>query len=673
MRHLGNYSFDAKGIAQRGAGQWLGEWRELTRIAVVAGNLNARWQYHAIFEFAAGEQIAVQIPSDWRGRPRVTALVGLLHEAQRNAPSTVEILPRARLVLEWGDRSDYAIAHYHATRVNDFDTNKLLDAARWRWVWLQHWQAARLARAAMQYAPSELEPVKTLLLIEAERGARASRVLELCEAVLARSPGDKEAHQIKGEALAWLNRPLWKKALGWLPLAIPLTAAAAGLVILGWAHWQDARRDERKREAEQRLEMVRKATAAGLEARAREGDAAAMMTLALAHERGEQGLKIDRAAAHAWRLRAAEAGDVTAMLRVGIDLSRGRDVPKDIAAAQRWLTQAAERGSGAAADTLGDLFYAGREVPQDYAASFKWYARADELAYRPARGQLAYHYEKGLGTERDLGEAFARYRVLAKEGDAWAANKVGYMLASGQGVEANETEAIRWYRQAAEKGNTAAQMNLALALRSGRGTTRDPAEAVEWLRKAATRGQLDGGVLLAEALWRGDGVTQDRPEAILRLEALAAKGSPTARTLLGKYLLASGPQQDLGRARSLFEAAAVAGSSADQAYHGLLCLEGIGGPRKSEVALAELERASEAGQPMAALFLAGARMGYGRPEAAPDLAAAQRAVKAIKGTDKNLEPYLQQLEGGGRPGRAADRRGGTNRGRGGAPAGGPAA
>lgn len=647
MRHLGNYSFDATGIASRGARQWLGEWRKLTRIAVIPRNLNAGWLYYAVFEFSGDEQLAVQIPSDWRGRPRVTALVGLLQEAQRNAPATVEILPRARLVLEWGDRSDYACAHYRATGVNNFDTNKLLDAARWRWVWLQHGQAARLARAAMQYAPSELAPIKTLLLIEAERGARATRVLALCETVLARAPGDREAQQIKGEALAWLNRPLWKKALGWLPLAIPLAVAAAGLVIFGWGHWQDARRDERKREAEQRLEMVRKATAAGLEARAREGDAAAMMMLALARERGEHGLKIDRAAAHAWRLRAAEAGDVTAMLRVGIDLSRGKDVPKDIATAQRWLTQAAERGSGSAADTLGDLFHAGREVPQDYAASFKWYARAWELAYRPARRQLAYHYEKGLGTEKDLGEAFALYRVLAGEGDGWAASRLGAMFASGQGVEIDEVEAARWYRVGAEKGDASAQMNLAMVLRNGRGVKRDVAEAMTWLAKAEAQRSPEAGALQADLLWHGEGVPQDRAEALRRLQAQMEKGSTVARTLLGKYLLVSGPQQDLARARRLFREGAEAGSSADLGYYGLLCLEGVGGPRDIGAALASLAAASQAGQPIAALFLAGARLGYGQPDAVPDLAAAREAMEKIRAHGRPFAPYFKRLDEGG--------------------------
>ena len=647
MRHLGGYSFDATGIAKTGASHWLGEWRALTRIAVVPRNLNARWRYYAVFEFTGEAEVVVQIPSDWRGRPRVTALVGLLHEAQRNAPPAVEIMPRARLVLEWGERSDFACAQYRATGVNDVDTHRLLDAARWHWVWLRHWQAARLARAATRYAPSELEPAKILLLIEAERGARARRVLALCETVLARELVDKEALQIKGEALAWLNRPLWKKALGWLPVAIPLTAAAAGLAVLGWAKWEDARRDERKQVEARRTEQERQESLVLLETWAREGNAKAMIGLAHAHARGEHGLARDPVAAYVWWLRAAEAGDVTAMLRVGLELLRGKDVPKDIAAAQRWLTQAAERGSGTAADALGDLFYAGREVPQDYAASFKWYARACELAYRPALGRLAYHYEQGLGTEKNPREAFALYRVLAGEGDGWAASRLGAIFASGQGVAIDEIEAARWYRVGAEKGDLAAQMNLAMVLRNGRGVKRDVAEAMTWLAKAEAKRSPDAGALQADLLWHGDGVPRDRAEALRRLQAQMEKGSTVARTLLGKYLLVSGPQQDLARARRLFREGAEAGSSADQGYYGLLCLEGVGGPRDVAAALAHLAAASQAGQPIAALFLAGARLGYGQPDAAPDLAAAREAIDKIRAHNPTFVPYFKRLDEGG--------------------------
>ncbi|HEY1110082.1 MAG TPA: TonB family protein [Opitutaceae bacterium] len=306
-----------------------------------------------------------------------------------------------------------------------------------------------------------------------------------------------------------------------------------------------------------------------------------------------------------------------------------------------------EGRSGSAADRLGDLFYAGSEVPQDYAAAYRWYLRAVELGYKGARGRLAYLRERGWGTPQDFASAFALYRVLADEGDAWAANKVGYLLATGQGVERDLAEAVRWYRKGAEKGNVTAQMNLAYALRRGRGVARDPAEAARWLEKAAAQGNDGAAVILSEMLWRGEDMMPDRAEAIARLERLVEKGFAPARTTLAKLLVATGPQQDQARARALFAAGAAAGSSADQTFHGLLCLEGVGGPRDIATALADLELAANAGQTSAALFLAGARMGYRQPGVLPDLVAARKAVQLIKNPDKESAPYLRRLAEGG--------------------------
>lgn len=654
MWEFEGYRFDRTGLSRCDTGARLGEWRELSRIDAVAASDGVRWGYTLVFVFAEEHSAAVPVPSGWRGRPPLTDLADVLETALRHAPSTVELTPRARAVLAWVRRTEPEHEQLRATRAGEPDAGKLLDAAQWRWARLEHGHAARLARAATHRAPGDIEAWKTLLLIEVERGASVARVRELCDAVLARAPGDAEVRAIAEDFAARKDTPRAKKILRRLPAAAAILVAVGVVGSAGWVKWEEKRERERAVErmreqlAQQRAADRRPEPLAEAEWQAAIGNSDALLTLAEFHEQGLHGLKADPAQAYSLRLEAAEAGHVPAMTLVGRALLRGEGVGKNVPEAQRWLERAAAARVGEAAHLLGDLFFFGTDAPQDYKASFRWYARAFELGYPAARGQLAYHHECGLGTKRNFTSAFALYRVLADRGDGWAANKLGYLLATGQGVERDEKAAARWYRIGANRGDATAQMNLACVLKDGLGVERNDAEALAWLEKAVAQDEPTASALYADLQWRGDGVKQDRAAALERAEALAARGSAVARSLLGRFLVASGPRQDLARARVLFDEGAAAGSSTDQAYHGLLCLEGLGGPRDIEAAVADLELASKGGQQSAALFLAGARLGYAQPDKAPDLAAARQALQAIAGeAGAELAPYLKRVNEGG--------------------------
>lgn len=653
MGEIEGHRYDETGLFPSAPGAPLGEWRELTRIGSTAAHDGVRWGYALVFVFAEVESVTVPIPSGWLGRPPLADLSELLQMAVRRAPATVEVTPRARLLLAWERHTESEHEQLRAMRASEPDARKLLAAAHWRWARLEHGAAARLASAATRRAPGDAEVWKALLLIEVERRARVARVQALCAEVLARAPGDPEAQAIAGAFASRTDAPLWKTALRRLPAAAAFIVAAGVVGFWGWARWEEQR--ERERAVARMREQIAKQfdvdrrpePLAEAEWQAAIGNPHALLTLAEFHEQGLHGLKADPAEAHRLRLEAAEEGHAPAMTLVGRALLLGDGVERNVGEAQTWLERAAEGRSGEAAYLLGEFFFRGLDAPQDYKASYRWYARAFALGHPEARGQLAYHYERGLGTKKNLVSAFALYRVLADRGDGWAANKVGYLLSTGQGVERDEAAAARWYRIGAQKGDATAQMNLAFTLLAERTVERNDAEAMAWLEKAIAQGEPTAGAFYADLQWRGSGVKQDRPAALARVEALAAEGSAPARSLLGKFLVASGPQQDLPRARKLLDEGSAAGSSADQAVHGLLCLEGIGGPRDIESALTDLELASKDGHQSAAIFLAGARMGYGRAGVVPDLAAARQAIERIKEPGKDLVPYVQRLNEGG--------------------------
>ena len=106
------------------------------------------------------------------------------------------------------------------------------------------------------------------------------------------------------------------------------------------------------------------------------GYAPAQMFLAHLYETGQAGVTPNLAEARRWALRAAEAGDPTAMHNVALYYFRGEGGPADTAAAARWFKSAAEHGVVDSQYNLGLLYQSGSGVPRDLAQAYKWFTIA---------------------------------------------------------------------------------------------------------------------------------------------------------------------------------------------------------------------------------------------------------------------------------------------------------
>ncbi len=106
--------------------------------------------------------------------------------------------------------------------------------------------------------------------------------------------------------------------------------------------------------------------------------------------------RADFETARACWLRGAEAGDVEALVELGLMHSNGRGAERDHVAAKPYFEQAAERGHPEAEYCLGVLFNAGLGVEDDAAEAAYWYTRAAEKGHALAQCNLAILYEKGL-------------------------------------------------------------------------------------------------------------------------------------------------------------------------------------------------------------------------------------------------------------------------------------
>ena len=115
---------------------------------------------------------------------------------------------------------------------------------------------------------------------------------------------------------------------------------------------------------------------AKLKALADDGSAPAQMFLAHLYETGQAGVTVNLGEARRWALRAAEAGDPTAMHNVALYYFRGEGGPADTAAAAQWFRKAAEHGVVDSQYNLGLLYQSGSGVPRDLAEAYKWFTIA---------------------------------------------------------------------------------------------------------------------------------------------------------------------------------------------------------------------------------------------------------------------------------------------------------
>ena len=186
----------------------------------------------------------------------------------------------------------------------------------------------------------------------------------------------------------------------------------------------------------------------------------------------------------------AQKGNVVSQ-RLLAGLYDKSQVPGHDTEAVTWYRRAADAGDLPSMLRLGQLLHAGKGVPPNALDATTWIKKAAEADYTPAWSTLAQRYESGLGVRRSDKEAFFWWRRLAERDDVAAQAKVGDMYARGKGIDKDEAVAVTWFQRAADRGNRDAQYGLGMALLRGRGIARSDTLAYSWLKKAADQGHVE--------------------------------------------------------------------------------------------------------------------------------------------------------------------------------------
>lgn len=280
------------------------------------------------------------------------------------------------------------------------------------------------------------------------------------------------------------------------------------------------------------------------------GDPLAQRLVAAAYEqRGE------RQAARAYYEKAAEAGDVTAMMRVAA-LCGEADL-RDPACESRWARAA--------------LDWAGRGDAGTFEEAFARVHRLAEAGDLPAQRALARLHGAGLGVEENQPLAASWLIKAAEQGDAQAQLDLArrYFYAEeavvvrppggrapvvrdyrtvGQeesGLAHDNARAVLWARRAAEQNLGEAQLFLAHAHALGQGTALSAAEAERWFVEAAAHGQGEAIFLLARMYDDGAPGIRDPVRAAHWYLRAAEEGHRAAQTRLAEmYFFGQGVERD---------------------------------------------------------------------------------------------------------------------------------
>jgi len=142
--------------------------------------------------------------------------------------------------------------------------------------------------------------------------------------------------------------------------------------------------------------------------------------------------------------RAANKGDASAQIMLGLMYANGQGVAQDYNQAVLWYQKAADQGNAPAQNSLGLAYATGRGVTQDYKQAVAWYRKAAEQGFAPAQFSLGLMYEQGRGVTQDYVEAHKWFNIAAAY--------------STETTQASERILARYLRDAIAKRMTPAQI-----------------------------------------------------------------------------------------------------------------------------------------------------------------------------------------------------------------------
>lgn len=187
---------------------------------------------------------------------------------------------------------------------------------------------------------------------------------------------------------------------------------------------------------------------------AEKGDHLAQYRLGTIFDKGESGVRQDKAEAVKWFRMGAEQDQIDCQYMLGLHYATGEGVERDLDEAAKWIRKSAESSQLDAMFKLGLMHRLGEGVEQNDYEAKKWIRKAANYGNEDAKKYLEEHgiSNPTVLTTEDQVEGL---RNAAEHGDAAAAFSLGYVNERGDDDwEKDYAEAAKWYRKAVELNGT---------------------------------------------------------------------------------------------------------------------------------------------------------------------------------------------------------------------------
>ena len=208
-------------------------------------------------------------------------------------------------------------------------------------------------------------------------------------------------------------------------------------------------------------------------ARARNGDREAEWGVADRYadgckdKRGKVIVRRSTSKAAQWFRRSAEHGCGPAQNNLGILLSSGHGLRKNVKEALLWMRKAFRAGDSCAAQNIAITY---RENG-DLKTAFRWFRKAADAGDGDALIQLGIHYYWGKGVRRNPGAAVRCFRAAKKAKNISGMGRddafffLGIAYCEGRGVQTSIPNAKKFFKQANIDGDHAAAERMLSKLR----------------------------------------------------------------------------------------------------------------------------------------------------------------------------------------------------------------
>ncbi|MEZ5583496.1 MAG: SEL1-like repeat protein [Candidatus Competibacteraceae bacterium] len=290
------------------------------------------------------------------------------------------------------------------------------------------------------------------------------------------------------------------------------------------------------------------------------GNRSAMVELGLAYRDG-LGVAVDAELSREWLERATAPGNNAGhgMMRLARAYAEGEEFEQDRAKSQRWVEQAAETGYPSALRELGRRYWRGEGVSADPARAVQWLNRAADNGESKAMLDLAEFYAGRLGEQGAANQALFWLEKAAGAGEIKAMLELARRAAASPD-DADKVQASNWLARAAQTPpcDFGTALDVAQAYFDGLSGQHNSEQGRFWVKRALQHfpPDEDDYYRLARIHRRGIGVPPDPAKALTYLKKAADLGQARAMRELGKaYLTGWGGDPDPAEALRWFRQA----------------------------------------------------------------------------------------------------------------------